>query len=242
MPALRGGGLGLARQEETKEVFLPARVLDACLKGWEEAEDEELSRAVGEAMEHAYWHWRWLMAVRAHKCRLVVVQLRDARGVELMPHYQIGELFTLSQWHPERALIEAQTLLAESGDGLTFDLPVDREMLAEWGELGRAFELDEDSALEILGSAMVLLDQAHDAYVQELGEDFYVATRGVERDMDALIEDEFGRWSAETMQIIDRPGTAAMVQIFPEVPDEMTMAVPVVYLPNVEEDEADGDA
>lgn len=230
----------MAQEIETKEVFLPAKVLEACLKGWEEAEDILLARAVGEAMEHAYWHWRWLMAVRQFRCRLVVVQVRDARGEELMPHYQIGELFTLSGWHPERALAEAQVLLAQSGDGLTFDLPVDNEMLAEWGEIAKVFDLDDDSALELLGSAMVLLDQAHDAYVEELGENFYIATRGIERELDALIGDEYGRWSAETMQIVDKTSTVAMAQIFPEAPEGMKTAVPIVYLPDVI-DEADED-
>ena len=225
---------------ETKEVFLPARVLDACLNGWEDADDQLLARAVGEAMEHAYWHWRWLMSVRANKCRLVVVQVRDARGVELMPHYQIGELFTLSGWHPERALAEAQTLLAESGDGLSFDLPVDSEMLSEWGEIADVFDLEDDSAMELLGSAMVLLDQAHDKYVEELGENFYIATRGIERELDNLIADEYGRWSAETMQIVDQPSTVAMAQIFPELPAGMKTPVPLVYLPDVI-DEADED-
>lgn len=224
---------------ETKEVFLPSRVLDICLKGWEEADDAALARAVGETMEHAYWHWRWLMAVRGKKCRLVVVQVRDARGVEMMPHYQIGELSTLSGWHPERAIAEAQTLLAESGDGLTFDLPVDPEMIAEWGGIARNFDVDEDSALELLGTAMVLLDHAHDAYVEELGENFYVATRGLERDLDALIGDEYGRWSAETMQVVDTGKTTGMAQIFPEVPDGMTTPVPVVYLPEIIEEADD---
>jgi hypothetical protein len=222
---------------ETREVYLPAKVLEACLSGWEDAEDEVLSQAVGEAMEHAYWHWRWLMAVRHYKCRLVVVQVRDARGVEMMPHYQLGDLFTLSQWHPERALVEAQSLLAESGDGLTFDLPVDPEMLREWGELGEGFDIESDSVLEVLGSAMVLLDQAHDAYVEELGDDFYIATRGMERDLDSLVADEFGRWSAETMQIVDRHATVAMAQIFPEVPEGMTTPVPIVYQPEIVEGE-----
>lgn len=228
----------MKKTPETREVFLPARVLESCLKGWEEADDDKLSQAVGEAMEHAYWHWRWLMAVRAHRCRLVVVQLRDARGEELMPHYQIGELFTLSGWHPERALVEAQSLLNESGDGLTFDLPVDGEMLEEWAELAEAFDLDDENAMETLATAMVLLDEAHDGYVEELGDDFYVATRGLERDIDALVADDFGRWSAETMQVVDRHATVAMAQIFPEVPEGMTTPVPVVYQPDIpEEDE-----
>lgn len=231
----------MAPEIETKEVFLPASVLDVCLKGWEEADDAVLARAVGEAMEHAYWHWRWLMAVRAKKCRLVVVQVRDARGEEMMPHYQIGELSTLSGWHPERAIAEAQTLLAESGDGLTFDLPVDPEMMAEWGSIGRSFDVDEDSALELLGTAMVLLDSAHDAYVEELGENFYVATRGIERDLDALITDEYGRWSGETMQVVDKGSTVAMAQIFPEIPEGMKTAVPVVYLPEIIEEAEDED-
>lgn len=226
---------------ETKEVFLPARVLDACLKGWEEADDAALARAVGETMEHAYWHWRWLMAVRQFRCRLVVVQVRDARGEEMMPHYQIGELFTLSGWHPERALVEAQTELAESGDGLSFDLPVDHEMLAEWESIARSFDLDEESAMEMLGCAMVLLDQAHDQYVEELGENFYIATRGIERDLDNLIADEYGRWSAETMQVVDKGSTVAMAQIFPEVPEGLKTAVPLVYLPEIVE-QADEDA
>lgn len=232
---------------ETKEVFIPARVLDICLTNWDDADDGVLARAVGEAMEHAYWHWRWLMAVRAKKCRLVVVQVRDARGEEMMPHYQIGELSTLSGWHPERAIAEAQTELAESGDGLTFDLPVDAEMMAEWGEIARSFDVDEDSAMELLGAAMVLLDHAHDAYVEELGENFYIATRGVERDLDALIADEYGRWSAETMQIVDKTSTVGMAQIFPEVPEGMKTAVPVVYLPEIieeaeDDEELDNDA
>lgn len=231
----------MANDIETKEVFLPARVLDACLKGWEDAEDNALARAVGEAMEHAYWHWRWLMAVRAKKCRLVVVQVRDARGVELMPHYQIGELFTLSGWHPERALVEAQTLLAESGDGLSFDLPVDSEMMGEWNEIGAIFDIDDDSTLEVLGAAMVLLDQAHDDYVEELGENFYIATRGIERDLDNLIGDEYGRWSAETMQIVDKTSTVGMAQIFPEMPEGMKTAVPLVYLPDVIDEASDED-
>lgn len=231
----------MAGDIETKEVFLPARVLDACLKGWEEAEDNALARAVGEAMEHAYWHWRWLMAVRQYRCRLVVVQVRDARGEEMMPHYQIGELFTLSGWHPERALAEAQTEIAESGDGLSFDLPVDHEMMAEWNSIARSFDLDEESAMEVLGSAMVLLDSAHDAYVEELGENFYIASRGIERDLDNLIGDEYGRWSAETMQIVDKTSTLAMAQIFPEVPEGMTTDVPLVYLPDVVEADEDED-
>lgn len=200
-----------------------------------------LSRAVGEAMEHAYWHWRWVMAVRQFRCRLVVVQVRDARGVEMMPHYQIGELFTLSGWHPERALAEAQTLLAESGDGLSFDLPVDHEMIAEWTQIAKVFDIDEDNVLELLGSAMVLLDQAHDKYVEELGENFYVATRGLERELDNLIADEYGRWSAETMQIVDKTSTMGMAQVFPEVPEGMTSAVPLVYLPDIIEESQDED-
>lgn len=232
----------MAQEIETKEVFIPAKVLDACLKGWEEADDLVLARAVGEAMEHAYWHWRWLMAVRLQRCRLVVVQVRDARGVELMPHYQIGELFTLSGWHPERALVEAQTLLAQSGDGLSFDLPVDNDMLEEWGEIAEVFDLEDDSALEVLGCAMVLLDQAHDAYVEELGENFYIATRGIERDLDALIADEYGRWSAETMQIVDKTSTVAMTQVFPEVPEGLKTAVPIVYLPDIIDEAEDADS
>lgn len=226
------------RELATKEVFLPARVLEACMAEWEDAEDEELSRAVGEAMEHAYWHWRWVLALRQHKCRLVVVQLRDVQGAELNPHYQIGELFTLSGWHPERALVEATALLNESGDGLTFDLPVDPAMLAEWQELARQFEIDEDSALETMACAMVLLDEAHDRYVEELGDGFYVATRGLEADIDALVADDFGRWSAETMQVVDQVGTAGMAQVFHEVREGMP-TVPVVYQPQVLEGEND---
>jgi len=232
----------LPKANETREVFLPARVLDICLKNWDDADDEALAKAVGEAMEHAYWHWRWLMAVRAHRCRLVVVQLRDPRGQELMPHYQLGDLFTLSQWHPERALAEAQTLMAESGDGLTFDLPVDAEMMDEWTELGEAFDLDGEAALDLLGVAMVLLDHAHDTYVEDLGEDFYVASRGLERDLDNLVADEFGRWSAETMQIVDRHATVGMAQIFPYLPDGMTTPVPLVFQPEAGDDEEGDDA
>lgn len=223
---------------ETREVFLPARVLEACLPEWETADDATLSRAVGETMEHAYWHWRWVMAIRQYHCRMVVVQHREANGAEMMPHYQLGDMFTLSQWHPERALVEAQTLLAESGDGLTFDLPVDKEMIEEWEELAGASELDDDNALEVLACAMVLLDEAHDAYVEELGEGFYVATRGVERDLDRLLMDGFGRWSNETMQIVDKLATVAQPYIFTEQPEDMKTPVPLVYQPEVTEDDA----
>lgn len=226
---------------ETREVFLPARVLEICMPEWESADDAALSRAVGEAMEHAYWHWRWVMAIRQYQCRLVVVQHREANGSEMMPHYQLGDLFTLSQWHPERALVEAQTLVAESGDGLTFDLPVDKEMIEEWEELASASDLEDDNALEILASAMVLLDDAHDTYVEELGEGFYVATRGVERDLDRLLMDGFGRWSSETMQVVDRLATVAQPYIFTEEPEGVKTPVPLVYQPEVV-DEVEGDA
>jgi hypothetical protein len=150
-------------------------------------------------------------------------------------------LFTLSGWHPERALVEAQTLLSESGDGLSFDLPVDPEMMTDWKRLAAQFDIEDDNVMEILGSAMVLLDQAHDQYVEELGEAFYVATRGLERDLDKLIADDFGRWSAETMQIVDTLKTVNMAQVFPEVPEGMTTPVPVVYQPDIEDDEDDED-
>jgi hypothetical protein len=200
---------------------------------------------VGEAMEHAYFHLRWLLAVRQHRCRLVVVQLRDARGHELAPHYQIGDLFTLSGWHPERALMEARELIADSSDGLSFDLPVDAEMLADWQELIDTFELGDETddgeggPLPLLASAMVLLDHAHDNYVDELGDGFYIATRGLERDLDSLTASDFGRWSGETMQVIDTPATTAMPQIYAVVPPDMTTPVPVVFEPETSEDDPD---
>jgi hypothetical protein len=226
---------------ETREVFLPARVLAACMPEWETASDEELSQAVGDAMEHAYWHWRWVAAVRSHKCRLVVIQGRDAQGKDMNPHYQLGDLFTLSQWHPERALIEAQALLAEAGDGLTFDLPVDAEMLEEWENLAEEFELDDENALEVLATAMVLMDEAHDHYVEELGEDFYVATRGAERDLRNLTADEAGQWSLSTVQVVDRGGSAVDTNIYLEPSRDPKKPVPVAYPPEVDE-EAEGDA
>lgn len=231
---------------QTKEVFLPAEVLTHCLKDWDTAEDAVLAKAVGEAVEHAFWHWRWLMAIRAHNCRLVVVQHRDAAGAEMMPHYQLGELSTLSGWHPERAIAEAQTTLDESGDGLTFDLPVDAEWLAEWDEIAEAFDLDDlgddVNELELLTTAMLLLDRAHENYVSELGEDFYVATRGPEFQLDQLMDDTYGRWSAETMQVVDRDGSGTQAYIFMEKPEGVTTAVPIVYQPDVPDEDEDEDA
>ena len=232
---------------DTKEVFLPSKVLELCLKDWDDAPDEELSQAVGETMEHAYLHLRWLLAVRRHRCRLVVVQLKNPQGAELYPHYQLGDLFTLSGWHPERALEEARELLNDSGDGLTFDLPVDDEMLADWAELAREMGIEDDptdtdapNTLELLGTAMVLLDDAHDTYVEELGDDFYIATRGLERTMDTLLEDDFGRWSAETVQIIDSAASVGMAQVYLADDSKMAAApVPRAYQPEVTEDEED---
>lgn len=233
---------------ETREVFLPAKVLDLCLEGWDDAADEELSQAVGETMEHAFLHLRWLVAIRQHRCRLVVVQLKNPQGEELNPHYQLGDLLTLSGWHPERALEEARELVAESGDGLTFDLPVDDDMLADWDALASALGVeepesrDDPSPLELLASAMVLLDAAHDDYVQDLGEDFYIATRGAARAVDALLADPFGHWSAETMQVIDPNSTTTpQTQLYPDPPASLEGKVPVVYQPSItneaEEDE-----
>jgi hypothetical protein len=156
---------------ETREVFLPAKVLELCLEDWDDAGDDALSQAVGETMEHAFLHLRWLLAIREFRCRLVVVQLKNPQGAELNPHYQLGDLITLSGWHPERALEEARELIAESGDGLTFDLPVDDEMLKDWAELAETLGIeapesrDDPNELELLASAMVLLDAAHDDYV-----------------------------------------------------------------------------
>lgn len=225
---------------ETREVFLPAKVLESCLPNWETAEDDELARAVGEAMDHAYWHWRWVLAVRAHKCRLVVVQGRDAKGEDMHPHYQIGDLFTLSEWHPERAIAEGNTLLAEAGDGLTFDLPVDEAMLNDWYELAGEFDLEEDTALEVLATAMVLMDEAHDVYVEELGDDFYVATRGLERDLQLLVAEEAGQWSLSTPRIVDRFATVASVHVFMEPSADPKKPVPVVIAPeDMDEEESE---
>ncbi len=230
-------------ERELREVYLPAKVLGLCLKNWEQADDVELTAAVGEAMEHGYWHWRWLAAIRQYKCRLVVVQHRDAGGREMVPHYQIGDLFTLSQWHPERALAEAQTLFSEGAEGLAFDLPVDEELLDEWDELAEAAGLEDEQAFDLLIAAMILLDEAHDRYVGELGEDFYVATRGVSRDLERLLRDDFGRWSHETMQVYDRGSTVTESYIFPDQPEGLNRPVPVVVQPEIPlEDDMDPDA
>ncbi|MCP5405511.1 MAG: hypothetical protein H6922_04745 [Pseudomonadaceae bacterium] len=222
---------------ETREVFLPDVVLKHCLPEWETAEDEVLSQAVGEAMEHAYWHWRWVMAIREHRCRLVVVQASDADGKEMDVHYQLGDLFTLSGWHPERALVEAQGLLAEASDGLSFDLPVDAEMLAEWDQLAAVHDIEEENKLEVMASAMVLMDAAHDDYVEDLGPDFYIATRGLERDVRLLTGEEAGQWSLSTPTIIDRVATVNDVHVHTEPSGDPRKPVAVVYAPEVEDEE-----
>lgn len=227
---------------ETREVFLPAKVLELCLEDWDDASDEQLAQAVGETMEHAYVHLRWLLAIRQHRCRLVVVQLRNPHGTELNPHYQLGELSTLSGWHPERAIEEARELLNDSGDGLTFDLPIEDDTLREWEELAQALGLeesadrDEPQVMEILASAMVLLDDAHDDYVSELGDDFYIAVRGLERSLERLETDPFGRWSVEAMQIEDTSNTVAMAQVYPDPTPAQEGKVPTVYQPDFEEE------
>ena len=58
-------------------------------------------------------------------------------------------------------------------------------------------------------------------------------------DLDALIGDEYGRWSAETMQVVDKTSTVSMAQIFPEVPEGMKTSVPIVYLPGIIEEAED---
>jgi hypothetical protein len=220
-------------EREVREIYMPARVLAACMPDWDSADDGDLSQAVGDALEHAWWHWRWLLAIREHKCRLVVVQLRDGQGHELYPHYQIGDMFTLSQWHPERAVADAQVLLASSGDGLSFDLPLEADLVAELEKLGAKLGVDSDEGvLDVVISAMLLLDEAHDKYVEELGDDFYIATRGIERDLDRLLDSPDGRWSNDTMQIIDTRATITMNQIYTENENgETPENVPVVYQP-----------
>jgi hypothetical protein len=220
--------------EEAQEVFLPASVLAACAEDWDDLDDAGLSRAVGEALEHAYEHWQWLLALRRHQCRLVVVQFRDVRGEELAPHYMIGDVSVLSQWHPERALAEARDLLAQSGDGLTFDLPLAPEIVADYGALAKLHGLDDEQALELLLSAMVLLDAAHDAFVAELGDAFYVATRGLEGPLEALMNDPHGHWSAETMQVVDVRASVGQAQVWVEAPEGQEGAVAVVFQPEEE--------
>lgn len=222
---------------ETREVFLPAEVLNECLEAWDTATDEELAKAVGEAMEHAYWHWRWVLAVRAHRCRLVVIQGRDADGTDMAVHYQLGDLFTLSGWHPERAMVEAQKLLSEAGDGLTFDLPVDGDMLEEWTKLAEAHDLEDDNALEVLATAMVLMDAAHDNYVEELGENFYIATRGMERDLRLLTHEEAGQWSLSTVQVVDKLATVNEAYIHLTPSADANKPVPVAYAPVEDEND-----
>lgn len=220
-------------QREVREIYMPARVLAACMPEWDGADDADLSQAVGDALEHAWWHWRWLLAVREHKCRLVVVQLKDGQGHELYPHYQIGDMFTLSQWHPERAVADSQVLLASSGDGLSFDLPLEADLVEELEKLGNQLGVDADEGvLDVVISAMLLLDEAHDKYVEELGDDFYIATRGIERDLDRLLDSPDGRWSNDTMQILDSRATVAMNQIYTENANgDRPENVPIVYQP-----------
>lgn len=239
--------------KKIQEIFLPAKVLRVCLqahhgnavKDWQELDEELLFREVGESLEHGWWHWGWLQAVRRHKCRLVVVQAQDAKGDDMYPQYQLGDLFTLSGWHPERALAEAEKLLDESdGDGLMVGIPADQGLLEAWSELADEHNLDEENALDVLAGAMILLDHAHDRYVAELGDAFYIATRGLERDLDNLLDDEEGRWSAETMQIVDKHATVSQVHIFTEQPEYLEKPVPLVYQPVVgdaEENEDDDD-
>lgn len=224
---------------ETREVFLPAEVLAHCLEDWETADDAALAKAVGEAMEHAYWHWRWVAAIRQHRCRLVVVQGRDADNAEMDVHYQLGDLFTLSGWHPERALVDAQALLAEAGDGLSFDLPVDDDMLAEWDQLAAAHDLDDENAMEVMATAMVLMDAAHDSYVEDLGEDFYIATRGLERDLNLLTGEEAGQWSRSTVQIVDRVATVNDAHIHLTPSADPRKPVPVAMAPEEDDEEED---
>lgn len=227
------------------DVFLPAPLLSQLVEDWEDYPDEQLVQVVGEAIEGAYSYFMWLMAVREHQCRLVVVQYRqqtpDGSGEEMYPHHQIGELYTLSGIHPEMAVAGAADLVEQSEDGITFALPLHDEVEAQIKAVADQFDLSEEDA-DVLVVAMLILQAEHDMYLEELDDQvFYLASRGLELQSDALLASDFGDWAIRLIGVIDEPGTTAMTEIYAEQPDEIKQPVPLFcqYVMDEGEEELD---
>ncbi len=220
-------------------IFIPSAMLTHFVENWEDLEDETLLQIVGERIESAYFYFMWLMAVRQTGCRLVIVQYADQSLKEVYPHHQIGDLFILSCMHPERAIAEAMDLETEGDDGIGFVLPFSPEIEGHIYDIAKQFDLETEEDTEILMTAMLMIQAAHETYLEELDENmFYVATRGTEEGIDALLADEHGDWAVKMMGIIDENGTSAMNKIYAEKPKDAKKDVPVFFQYDIDEEEA----
>lgn len=225
------------------DIFLPTEILDQLFDNWEDAPEEQFASAIAETVEHCWFYFQWIMAVREHDCRLVVVQYADTEAAEKYPHHQIGELFSLSKMHPEKAMAEAQTMCRDGEDGVTFSMPFSQEIKAQIEHLAAAFDIAADEVDQLI-TGMLLLEMAHEDYLADMDENmFYIATRGVEADVDTLLLSEHGDWTAHMMAVLDTPKTQSDTEIFasredaPEV-DGVTQQVPLFCQFQHEEEDA----
>jgi|GEM_PF-1771589 len=228
------------------DIFLPTEILDQMFENWEEAPEDEFASAIAETVEHCWFYFQWLLAVREHDCRLVVVQYADDEGTEKYPHHQIGELFTLSSMHPEKAMADAQNMCRDGEDGVTFSMPFSKEVEGQIGHLAAAFDISADEPDQLM-TGMLLLEMAHEDYLADMNENmFYIATRGLESDVDALLLSEHGDWTAHMMAVLDDTNTASHTEIYatvedaPEV-DGKTQKVPLFCQFQAEDDGTEAD-
>lgn len=201
------------------DIFLPTEILDKLFDNWDEAPEDQFAEAIAETVEHCWFYFQWIMAVREHDCRLVVVQYAEdgadgTAGSEKYPHHQIGELFTLSGMHPEKAMVDAQTMCRDGEDGVTFSMPFSAEIEAQIGHLAAAFDILADEPDQLL-VGMLLLEMAHEDYLADMNEGmFYIATRGLENDVDTLLLSEHGDWTAHMMAVLDSSDTVSDTEIY----------------------------
>lgn len=205
-------------------VFLPHSLLTEFIENYapfEDAEDfsDDLLNNVGELIEDAFLYFMWQMAVREHNCRLVVVQYADQNGKEIYPHKQIGDLHSLASMHQEAAIEEALQIFNDNDEGVTIDMPFNKETEHYFKDISAAFDITSEDT-DILIGAMLLLQRGHEEYLADLDQDmFYIATRGLEKDIDDLLASEHGDWAAKMMGVIDFEGTTATTEIYAEQAD-----------------------
>ena len=141
------------------------------------------------------------------------------KGSEKYPHHQIGELFTLSAMHPEKAMAEEQNMCRDGEDGVTFSMPFSQEIEAQIEHLAAAFDIAVDEPDQLM-TGMLLLEMAHEDYLAEMNENmFYIATRGLEPDVDTLLLSEHGDWTAHMMAVLDSDTTVSQTEIYATVDD-----------------------
>ena len=232
------------------DLFVPLDLLDQTFENWDDADEEQVTTALMDWVENAFAYTAWVLQVRAHHCRLVVVQALDADATPLAVHRQLGDVFTLANMSPEFAIEKAAALYDdEEADGLVFDVPLPDDVNQKLVQFAEAFELDPEET-DVVLTAMLLLQTAHELYLESLDDQqFYVALRGFENDIKTLMtRPDSAEWAVRLPVVTDyfmagglagtSEDTCSNADIYPNPEDALFGRVPDVT-PAADQDDFD---